>query len=127
MYQYSARLAEVVDGDTIDVSLDLGFDLHAHMRLRLAHINAAEMHKDRAEAAKAFLVERMPVGSLLTVRTIKDRRVKFGRYLAEVMLECPEDEPPVYINDLMIQEGHALAYETQAPVQAPIETPLATA
>jgi endonuclease YncB( thermonuclease family) len=110
MFQYSAILEEVIDADTIDVTVDLGFNISSRLRLRLAHIDATRMHAAESEAAKSFLAETLPVGSNLVIRTIKDRRVQYGRYFAEVMLEGA-DSPPTYINDLIISSGLAPSYE----------------
>lgn len=91
MYEYQARLNRVIDGDTIDVMIDLGFRMTAKVRLRLARINTYELNSsDKKERALANLEARHCEGILVThgpfiVRTHKTG--KYGRWIAEVILE----------------------------------------
>ena len=109
-YQYRAEITNVVDGDTVDAEVDLGFSAMLKMRLRLWGINAPEMRGASAEAgreAKArlrFLVET--AGNVLTIRTHKDRQDKYGRYLAELCVPGATRT----INQQLVDEGHAVEY-----------------
>ena len=72
MYEYRARVVEVVDGDTIDLSVDLGFHFAFGTRFRLLGINAPELHAENpapGQAAKAALVKLCPLGSDVIVKT----------------------------------------------------------
>lgn len=90
MYEYQAKVIDVLDGDTIAVTIDLGFKLTYATPVRFFGINAPEIHtKDHHEKemglkAKAKLTELLS-GKVITLRTVKPND-KFGRYLAEVFL-----------------------------------------
>jgi micrococcal nuclease len=91
MWTYRAIIIRVVDGDTVDVRIDLGFSVLHEARLRLLGIDAPEMlardpaERERARAATARLSALLPVGAAVTVTTQKDRREKYGRYLARIV------------------------------------------
>ena len=111
MHEYKAEIDRVVDGDTVDVSIDLGFDIWYKARVRLAGIDAWESRtkdleeKEKGLAAKARLKELVD-GKEVILRTSKDSKGKFGRVLADVIL--PEDQTNV--NQLLIDECHAYEY-----------------
>lgn len=103
MYEYRATLIRVVDGDTIDVDIDLGFGVHMQTRLRLAYINAPERGTPEGTAATNYVVKRLV--EPFTVRTSKDAKEKYGRYLATVIL--PDGE---VLNSTMLAKGVAKPY-----------------
>ena len=116
MYTYAAQTVRVVDGDTVDLLLDLGCDVHLKIRVRLYGLNTPEIHgiaKDSKEyragmAAKNFL-EQMIKDRQLIIKTYKDRREKYGRYLAEIWLhEDYPDKPSV--NQRLLDGGYAVPY-----------------
>jgi len=107
-YWYRAVLVRVVDGDTIDVLVDLGFDVQTSQRLRLLGIDAPETRgkskvegKASTRALKALLEEQ----PYLIIKSRK--RGKYGRYLADIYI--PEYE--ISVNDWMVQQGHARKYD----------------
>ena len=110
MYEYKAIVRRVVDGDTVDVTLDLGFDILYNNRIRLHGIDTPESRtRDLEEkklglAAKERVKELCPVGSTVTIKTIKDGRGKFGRILGEIYVG------DVNVNKQLIKEGHAVEY-----------------
>ena len=110
MFEYFARVHEVIDGDTVDVSVDLGFHIQHLIRLRLYGINTPELKsKDKAEkelaiVAKTRLIELIE-GKIVKVKTRKDSTDKYGRYLAEIYLN------EEHINDKLILEGLAKEYK----------------
>ena len=112
MYEYSAKIRRWVDGDTVDVTLDLGFDILYNNRIRLYGINTPESRtrdleeKKRGLAAKDRVKELCPVGSSITLKTTKDGRGKFGRILGEIFVPGAVQS----INQLLVEEGHALEY-----------------
>jgi micrococcal nuclease len=88
MFEYIARVHEVVDGDTIDVTIDLGFSIQHIIRLRLYGIDTPEKtSKDSNERLAANLatkrISELIEGKIVTVKTHKGSD-KYGRYLAEV-------------------------------------------
>lgn len=111
MYNYEATVRRWVDGDTVDVDIDLGFGIIFHnQRIRLYGIDAYESRtrdleeKSKGLAATEFVNEMAPVGSKVTLVTYKEG--KYGRILAEVFLENQ-----VNLNNLLTEVGHAERYE----------------
>lgn len=110
MYEYAIKeVIKVVDGDTIDVIIDLGFDLTKKERIRLAGIDAPESRtrdpeeKELGLDAKEFLQRRMGDCSAIKVQTEKDG--KYGRMLGWIF--CGS----VNINDEMVSRGFAWKYD----------------
>ena len=101
-----SKIIKVVDGDTVDVMVDLGFDIHIKCRVRLAGINAPETRtRDKAEkkkgiASKARLKELCKDNLILH----SHGKGKFGRILGE-LYSCG-----VNLNTIMVAEGHAEEY-----------------
>jgi len=113
MYTYFVKSVDrVVDGDTIDISIDLGFDLTKKERVRLAGIDTPEKRtKDQREKemgyqATEFLEMHLMEATKLTVRTEKDG--KFGRMLGWLY---KTDEDTMSINQIMIDKGYAWSYD----------------
>lgn len=110
MYHYKATVRRVIDGDTVDMNMDLGFGVSKLVRIRLWGIDAPEVKGDeRAEglAAKTYLETLLPVGTSAEVYTEKDREAGWGRYVGEVYVVDPEDEFDLSISDEMVEAGHA--------------------
>ena len=88
MYEYNCIIERVVDGDTVDVRVDAGFDIWTKQRVRLLGIDTPEKRtrdlreKKFGKLATARVEELMPVGSKRLVRITKGRG-KYGRYLAD--------------------------------------------
>jgi|TARA_R100001460_G_scaffold8549_2_gene21109 micrococcal nuclease len=115
MYEYSCTVERVVDGDTIDVILDLGFDILYKSRVRLYGIDTPESRtrdldeKARGKMASAFLKEAIENGDKIVIQTkLKDSRGKFGRVLGDVVVD--EEN----INQSMIDANLAVAYYGQS-------------
>jgi len=112
MYTYNCSLKRVVDGDTVDVVIDLGFDIKYKARVRLSGINAPESRtRDLAEkalglAAKARLKELLKAKGGMVIKTSLDRKGKFGRLLGILYKEGLESS----VNATMVLEGHAVVY-----------------
>ena len=115
MYEYSCEVERVVDGDTVDVVLDLGFDILHKCRVRLYGIDTPESRtrnkdeKARGKMAGAFLKEAIDNGNKVVIQTkLKDSRGKFGRVLGDVVVDG------ININQSMIDNYHAAAYFGQS-------------
>lgn len=114
MYEYYVRKVEaVVDGDTIDVLIDLGFDILFASRVRLAGIDTPESRtKDLAEKAlgleaKEYLKKQLKDAKSVIIKTEKmDSSEKYGRILGWVYV----DGNTVSLNDTMIEDGYAWSY-----------------
>jgi len=123
MFEYNAVLDRVVDGDTVDATIDLGFDTWKKTRIRFYGINAPESRtrdleeKKYGKAAKAFLEAKLKEGTPL-LRTFKDGVGKYGRILGEFWVEQHSEEGNVSaktnINQLMVEEHHAAPYHGQS-------------
>ena len=110
MYEYSVKeVVNVVDGDTIDIVIDLGFDLTKKERVRLAGIDAPESRTSNAEEkqfgleAAEYLKSRLNSSSNLKVKTEKDG--KFGRMLGYLYDEKGS------LNEDMVARGYAWVYD----------------
>ena len=119
MYEYKSKILRVVDGDTVDVDIDLGFGVWLHKeRVRIMGIDTPESRtRDKVEkkfglASKARLKELMPIGSIQVLKTQidksgEDKKGKFGRILGDFMIDTK------LVTDIMISEGYAVAYHGQ--------------
>ena len=117
MYDYKARLVRVIDGDTVELAVDLGFHVTVTDHFRLQGINTPELHSTNpaerlaAQAAKAallaILTEKPPAPyPILYVKTDKAEGDKYGRWLVQIFVNAK----PVSANDQMIAEGFAKPY-----------------
>ncbi len=107
MYEYKATVTKVYDGDTITVDFDLGFGiLIRKQKIRLLGINTPEVRgpeKPQGIISRNALRQRI-LGKVVTIKTSRDKKGKYGRWLGEVFVE---DEN---INQWLISEGYAKEY-----------------
>jgi micrococcal nuclease len=112
MYTYKAAVVRIVDGDTIIVDIDLGFEVWLREQsIRMAKINAPEIRgvsREKGLGSKKFL-EHIILNKWVTIKTEKDRKGKYGRWIATVLLE--EDNNLININAKMVAEGFASKYD----------------
>jgi micrococcal nuclease len=91
MYEYKAKVVRVIDGDTIKVEIDCGFGITFKETLRLLDIDTPELRaktkeeREHAKDAKAFLAG-YTFGQDIVIRTKKDKKGKYGRYLAHIFM-----------------------------------------
>ena len=115
MYEYQCKILRVVDGDTVDIDIDLGFGVWLHReRVRIAGIDTPESRtRDATEkvfglASKQRLKDFLPVGSMqVLVCKEYDSKGKFGRILGDFKIEGYDEE---HVSDQLVAEGHAVAY-----------------
>jgi len=111
MYTYKALVKSIYDGDTLRADIDLGFGvILADQSLRLLGIDTPEIRgveRPQGIISRDFVVERIPVGSYVTLKTVKDRKEKFGRYLATVYY----GEEQKNLNEELLSSGMATPYE----------------
>jgi len=118
MYEYKCKVKRVVDGDTMDVVLDLGFDILHACRVRLAGIDTPESRtrdldeKARGKLSKAYLKESIKGKKVVLKTKLKDSRGKFGRVIAEVWAEF-EKGSLRNVNELMVKEAYAVVYNAE--------------
>ena len=122
MYEYGCKVTRVVDGDTIDVDLDLGFDIIYKCRVRLYGIDTPESRtrnkdeKVRGKLASKFLQDAINNGDHVILRTqLKDSKGKFGRVLASVIVDG------IDINQSMVTNHMAVRYEGQSKKNIQLE------
>ena len=113
MYEYKAEIRRVVDGDTVDVTIDCGFNIHIKERVRLSGIDTPECRtrdleeKARGLAAKNRLIEILEsFGDKFVIKTFIDKKGKFGRLLGELISEDGKQNA----NQMLLKEGHAAEY-----------------
>lgn len=121
-FEYKATVLRVVDGDTIDLDIDLGFSVHLKERVRLLGVDTPETYGVRKDSeeykagmlAKTKVEEKlMPItqNDYVIVETERDKKGKYGRYLARVWyLEDPAQHLWRCINDVLLEEGLARKY-----------------
>ena len=115
MYEYKCKVLKVIDGDTVDVDIDLGFGVWLKKeRVRIMGIDTPESRtRDKVEkkfglASKAKLKELLKNGAILKTEVSKkgeDMKGKFGRILGDFILE--DDRR---VTEVLIDQGHAVAY-----------------
>ena len=115
MYTYKCTVTKIIDGDTIDVDIHLGFDVVlTKQRIRLMGIDTPESRtrnleeKARGLLSKQYMIDKCPVGSEITLKSLD--RGKFGRILGEIW-EADVDSTTVEpLNKRMITDGFAVEY-----------------
>jgi len=110
-YLYAIKDARVIDGDTLEVLVDLGFHSFALQRVRLAQIDAPESQTPKGRAARNFLVTALADANTLVIQTRKSDL--HGRYVASVFASPRKVDidtcfhQGIFINDVLLQKGHA--------------------
>ncbi len=119
MYTYNAKCTRVVDGDTIDAEIDLGFDIKVTKRIRLGGINAPEsrtrnkVEKKLGLAAKERLKEMME-GAANCFELESQEIGKFGRVIGRLHIDKIAGKDvitKVCVNDCLVKEGYAVEYD----------------
>lgn len=114
MYEYKCKLEKVIDGNTIEAEIDLGFNVLVKQRIRLYGIETATLQtndaaiKEKGVNARTRLIELLPKEFIC--KTVLNKRGKFGRTLGFVYVEN-EDGSRICINDVLVEEGTATRYE----------------
>lgn len=109
MYEYNCKVLRVVDGDTIDCEIDLGFSIRVNKRVRLLGIDTCEMNstdineRARAKEAKQFVLDS--VSKVTRIKTLLDRSDSFGRVLGIVYFE-----DDTTLNEHLLKSGLAKVY-----------------
>tara|TARA_R100000458_G_scaffold56757_1_gene62022 strand:+ start:1173 stop:1541 length:369 start_codon:yes stop_codon:yes gene_type:complete len=117
MYTYNIELLKIIDGDTIDAKIDLGFDVSIKKRVRFSGVNTPECRtKDLEEKAKGLAakdrVKQLLEGSK-TIQLTSYGVGKFGRCLGEIHIDVVDGKEKMTLeslNELLIKEGHAVEY-----------------
>lgn len=130
MYQYNAVIQKVVDGDTIEIDIDLGLSSWVHNeKIRLYGIDTPEVYGvkkgslewDRGNLASEFVKEHLKEKDEVIIETIKDKKEKYGRYLAVIYIKIDQNIITGLteirsigdfncLNDILIAKGLAKKY-----------------
>ena len=121
MYEYRATLLKIVDGDTVDVDIDLGFGVVlSNQRIRLYGIDTPESRtrdleeKKCGKLAAKYIEDHIKVSSTFTLRTRLDGKGKYGRILGELICFVHEFDREMSLNDAMIVKKLAVKYHGQS-------------
>ena len=121
MYEYRATLRRIVDGDTVDVDIDCGFDIVlSNQRIRLYGIDTPESRtrdleeKKCGKLAAQYIEDHIQEGTTFTLRTRLDGKGKYGRILGELICYVPEFGREMSLNDAMITKKLAVKYFGQS-------------
>ena len=129
MYNYNATCTRVVDGDTVDAMIDLGFGVHVKKRIRLAGINAPESRtRDKQEkilglAAKDRLIAMME-GADNRFELESQELGKYGRVLGKLHIDKLDGKDLITktcVNDCLVKEGYATEYDGGKRVKVKVE------
>ena len=109
MFEYNAEVLRVVDGDTLDARIDLGFDVHVKKRIRLHGIDTWESRTRDAEEKKKGIAAKSRLVELLQADQGKFKLIsygvgKFGRVLGDIEISAGN------VCDILVEEGHAYSY-----------------
>ncbi len=108
LFTYAAIVEKVIDGDTVKVRLDQGFDVWTRQVLRLRDIDCPEVGTSAGDDAKAFVRSHLKEAQQIVVRS--SRSDKYDRYLADVFIPKGEELSPetdIYLNNLLLGTGRA--------------------
>jgi len=114
-YTYNAKLLDVIDGDTVWLDIDMGFQMFTKQKIRLARINAPEIDTAAGKKTKRFIQKKLQ-GSHLVIETRK--RGKYGRFLALIYYHPTHSDYNAILNygkllnDELIDRGLATRYDT---------------
>lgn len=104
LYAYKATVEKIVDADTVDFNVDLGFNIYSKIRVRLLGVNAPERGTTAGKAATDWLTGYLPAGHQVTIDVFKSRE-KYGRWLAHISYNGTN------VNEELIKNGHAIRYD----------------
>ena len=121
MFEYNCTIVKVIDGDTVDVDIDLGFGVWLKkQRIRLYGIDTPESRtRDLEEKkygliAKAFVLAHLPLGSTRTLTTVQDKTGKYGRILGKFKAYDSDLDAWVNLNQWMIIKHLGVEYHGQS-------------
>lgn len=106
-YVRNGEVIRVIDGDTVELRVDLGCSVKLEMTCRLNGINAPEKNTVAGKEAKVWMETKLPTGQQVVVKTFRgDVTEKYGRYLAAIYTPAETTS----VNDQAVAEGHAVLY-----------------
>ncbi len=106
LFTYEAIVENVIDGDTLKVRFDQGFNFERIETLRLRDIDCPELDTPEGVAARNFVLSYIKQSDRIIVRS--SRREKYDRYLADVFIPTLEPAKDIFLNNLLLETGHAV-------------------
>jgi len=108
LYKYKAKCTRIIDGDTVELSIDLGFDITVNINTRLAGIDTPEIRTKNELEKKAGnkvkdILSSLLIGKELLVKTYKDSD-KYGRYICDIFVDN------MNVNEFLVNMGYAFSY-----------------
>jgi micrococcal nuclease len=112
MYEYKATLDRIIDGDTIDLIIDMGFKITTNQRIRLANINTPETYGQKHDSAeykagmkaKNYVIKRFADNeNIVKIETTK-LTGKYGRYIGVIWF----GDSDISLNDELVEKGYAM-------------------
>jgi micrococcal nuclease len=106
MYTYKYKVTRVIDGDTIEGIVELGFDASIKLRVRLADVDTPEIFRPKSEAERSLglkatkFVENQVLNKQVILKTIKDKKGKYGRYIGYIYQNLESDKS---LNELLVE------------------------
>ncbi|MES2677707.1 MAG: DUF1016 N-terminal domain-containing protein [Pseudomonadota bacterium] len=112
-YLYQAKVIKVIDGDTLNLYIDLGFDIHKNQRIRLACVDCPEITTKAGKEAQTFVQQKLTTLNSLMIQTQKADI--YGRYIAHIFYDPTNKKSPaqifesgVYLNEELLQNKLAV-------------------
>lgn len=111
LYTYQAQVEEAVDGDTLKLDFHLGLGERKGETIRLNHIDCPELNTPEGKAAKRFVESELAGSEFITVKSVRTKKEKWGRYLVDIFYARKGKGPLIYLNQLLLDEGHAVKFK----------------
>jgi endonuclease YncB( thermonuclease family) len=109
MFEYTAQVLRITDGDTLQLQIDLGFSVHIVQSCRLVRIDAPEMSTMQGFTARQFVVDTLAAATAVKVNTSKPD--KYGRRLVDLFFQSPPSGAQwINLSDLLLSSKHAVPY-----------------
>jgi len=108
LYTYKAGVEAVPDGDTLKVDFLLGLGSRKGETIRLNHIDCPEINTPEGKAAQRFVAAELSKCEYITVKSVRTRKEKWGRYLGDVFYSKDGSSAPMYLNQVLLDKGYAV-------------------
>jgi micrococcal nuclease len=106
LFNYQAKILRIVDGDTVDLQVDLGFKVSIDIRVRLTEINAPELSTPEGVKSKEWLERKIEPNQSVIVSTFKNPGDPYGRWLGKITTEQFGD-----LSSYILKEGYAVPFK----------------
>lgn len=114
MYTYKAKLIHIINGDTVDAEIDLGFGVYVKQRIKLYGINTPDSRSNDYQIKQSGIDSKDALSTIIDkkfqVQTIMNKRGKVGRVLGVLHNLDDYGKPILNVNDEMVRQGHAIEY-----------------